>query len=575
MAVDRGETPRVSSRPPHGIVALEVTGGPPRAVSEHRACCCCMQQQQQQQQQQQEPAAAFDPAAMSFAVHTAEARRALSPQAIPRHPAATDAAASPAAAAAAAAAAAGENEWGEDSEDELCLPAYRHPRGTPKKRPWGAPAFKPRFKEAWDPTLGFGVGTPRFQAKDTDVHDAGVSPISLWFEGLADAAGTAADDSRAVHPIRPPAVPLPPWPPPDQTFAAAAAAEATTAAPAAAAAKRQQQLRHASTAAAQYPLEPLHALDEEVFLRGPPEGRGPLTRKERLHLREVGLDFNEKAWADGRRVFGGEEKERWRRSKVLRARLKNKEVVFRRDVLAAEFEADFVKYTGRPYRARASSGIGSQKGCMQPNDGAEAYRASLPWSYYFEKEAETDKQQQPREEPPPKQPELPIEMLADDRRLELVLETEALRIYEAATGVLPSAFAGLVKTRHVSAAAAATAAAVTATTAAAIATAAVAATAAAAIAAAAAFIAAAATATTAAAIAAAAAAAAKAKLCCSYLMLLASVAAAVVGAAVLPVRPLRLWLPSPLPPVINADAAAAAAAVAVVVVVWSQEAKTS
>ncbi|KAL8270577.1 hypothetical protein Esti_005476 [Eimeria stiedai] len=344
---------------------------------------------------------------MSPSAHTAEVPRALFPRA-------ASAASSPAAAASPAVAAVGENECGEVSEDALCLPAYRHPRGTPKKRPWGAPAFKPRFKEAWDPISAFAVGTPRFRAKDRDVtttdtkpQDAAVSPVSSWFESLSGAAEVAAHESCTVNPIRPPAVPLPAWPPPDQTLATAATA-----------AKRQQKLRHASAAAVRYPLEPLHALDEEIFLRGPREGRGPLSHEERLHLRKVGLDFKEEPSADLQRVFGGEERERWRRSKVLRARLKNKQVVFRRDVLASEFEADFARYTGRPHKAGASYGIGSQEARMQGDEAAEAYRAALPWSYYFEKEAEGDRQQQPAEELPPPRPEhVHAEMREEDQRL--------------------------------------------------------------------------------------------------------------------------------------------------------------
>ncbi|KAL8438684.1 hypothetical protein Efla_003243 [Eimeria flavescens] len=77
---------------------------------------------------------------------------------------------------------------------------------------------------------------------------------------------------------------------------------------------------------------------------------------------------------------------------------------------------------------------------------AEAYRASLPWSYHLEKE--TDAAVPPRPPAALGETEALEKSHKEDQRLQLALETEAVRLFEAAIGTLPSAFAGLVKTKR-------------------------------------------------------------------------------------------------------------------------------
>ncbi|XP_026189838.1 uncharacterized protein LOC34624019 [Cyclospora cayetanensis] len=101
------------------------------------------------------------------------------------------------------------------------------------------------------------------------------------------------------------------------------------------------------------PLEPFEALSEDEFLRGP--GQPLLTAAEKHHLRYFGLDFKERKSFTRRRHWGPQERERWQRSKRLRHLIKTQQVVFRRDLLQQTFEDDYLRYTGKPYRASSAS----------------------------------------------------------------------------------------------------------------------------------------------------------------------------------------------------------------------------
>ncbi|KAL8450038.1 hypothetical protein Emag_003462 [Eimeria magna] len=154
-------------------------------------------------------------------------------------------------------------------------------------------------------------------------------------------------------------------------------------------------------------LEPFDALSPHEYLGGP--GGPCLSSADRKLLEQVGVDFLETGDTDTRKAWMPHERERWRRSKRLRYLLKNGLVVFRDDYMRAEFEKDFLRFLGRPPKARENpwgplevedqvAGLrGTSAGTSKGGGDRGDYAASLPWSYFFEVKHET---RQPRENTP-------------------------------------------------------------------------------------------------------------------------------------------------------------------------------
>lgn len=71
-------------------------------------------------------------------------------------------------------------------------------------------------------------------------------------------------------------------------------------------------------------LEPLPALHEDDFLRGP--GGPPLSEESRKHLLVFGLDYKETLSPRNRREWAPMERERWGRSRLLRYLIKTQQV---------------------------------------------------------------------------------------------------------------------------------------------------------------------------------------------------------------------------------------------------------
>ncbi|CDJ49044.1 hypothetical protein, conserved [Eimeria brunetti] len=101
------------------------------------------------------------------------------------------------------------------------------------------------------------------------------------------------------------------------------------------------------------PLDPLPALSEDEFLRGP--WGPPLSEKSRKHLLRFGLDYKDALSPRSRRQWAPMERERWRRSRILRYLIKTQQVVFRDELLDKEFEEDCRKYLKTKHKHRTGS----------------------------------------------------------------------------------------------------------------------------------------------------------------------------------------------------------------------------
>ncbi|CDJ42875.1 hypothetical protein, conserved [Eimeria tenella] len=226
---------------------------------------------------------------------------------------------------------------------------------------------------------------------------------------------------------------------------------------------------------------------------GGPQCRGgaPLTHEEQEGLWEFGVDFRETEELFGRQFWMSHERER---SKRLRHLLQKGLAVFAADLEAEEFAADCKKYLegsrgppggppqqhasckpaaaaaaaaarawedssaafegplgeapGGPLRRHGKYPRGTPRGASHgaPRGGPPEQRGPpVPWSYYFEignafEGAAEDSNEEKEFEETQKETQEP-----DDPRLQSILETETVRLYEAATGKLPSIFGGLRK----------------------------------------------------------------------------------------------------------------------------------
>ncbi|KAL8272466.1 hypothetical protein Esti_003589 [Eimeria stiedai] len=205
-------------------------------------------------------------------------------------------------------------------------------------------------------------------------------------------------------------------------------------------------------------LEPFEVLRPDEHVGGP--GGLRLSSADRSLLKQVGVEFSEKGNSDACELWMPPERERWRRTKRLRYLLKKGLLVFRDDYLRAEFEKDFLRFVGRPPKAReipwGPSEVEDRVADTRASDASSSklggdtgdYSASLPWSYSFEVKHEAS---QPRENIPR------VEAVSarseerraeDDLKLRPILENEVVRLHEASTGRLPSIFAGLRRSRR-------------------------------------------------------------------------------------------------------------------------------
>ncbi|KAL8433791.1 hypothetical protein ACSSS7_003637 [Eimeria intestinalis] len=226
-------------------------------------------------------------------------------------------------------------------------------------------ACKPQRREACDPVHADALETPRFSAesigptKGTAKAGATAPAAAAW----ASAASSSRHRRKAER-RRPPTKPLPDYSIGGFVFG-----------------------RHTRC----WGLEPFGALSPDEYLRGP--GGTPLSSADRSLLKRVGVDFLQTTDADTRKLWMPHERERWRRSKRLRYLMKKGLVVFREDYLRAEFERDFLRFLGRPPKAReipwGPLEAGDQAVDIRAIDAGSRqrgrdYAASLPWSYFFE-----------------------------------------------------------------------------------------------------------------------------------------------------------------------------------------------
>ncbi|XP_026192167.1 uncharacterized protein LOC113147090 [Cyclospora cayetanensis] len=182
-------------------------------------------------------------------------------------------------------------------------------------------------------------------------------------------------------------------------------------------------------------LEPFNALSLDEFLVGP--GAAPLSPQQRQLFCSRALDFKEPTNLETRTNWWPHERERWRRSKRLR-------YLLRSGLLGSHLHRERIHYgwkelTGES-RSNANGGQASKR-----EEGGE--RETLPWSYHFEIEGPIGL---PSEDTPKKMAyftaskEVNVE---EEPKLKCLMEAEAVRIHEAATGRLPSIFAGLRRSR--------------------------------------------------------------------------------------------------------------------------------
>ncbi|KAL8424775.1 hypothetical protein Efla_001364 [Eimeria flavescens] len=227
-------------------------------------------------------------------------------------------------------------------------------------------------------------------------------------------------------------------------------------------------------------LEPFEALSIDEFLGGP--GAPPFSSVERKRLLQLETEFADGEELLTRKWWMPHERERWRRSRRLRFLLETGQVVFAADYLGEEFDKDFRKYVGRrplrrenpwsvPVRrktdeeeAAAKRGAAEEESrCRaRPEDDCPA---SGPWAGHLESKEQADEQTLTTHKKKASFARSRAGQTGGGRASRVCLlsrlfaaccrisrtaisETESVRLHEAATGVLPSIFAGLRRSKR-------------------------------------------------------------------------------------------------------------------------------